>query len=187
MPIVFAGPADPSAPNFQTVLDHVAQVAGGNQPDVTNKPRWFSGRDVGDGTGLVPGDTYPVFTGCFSAPVEALEDFPVGLVLPGPFEVGGPQNRDGYYQGAEYNVDDVRLLILFGRVDLETDYGNAAPYRDLVPAAFAAHMTAYTTDSALQTMVRGGKPVTLKWGDVAYDGFEFTIRVIRMISRIYIP
>lgn len=176
--------------DFQTVLDHVAQVIGGSQPDAANRPRWFSGRDVGDSTGLLPGGSYPVFTGCYSAPPETFEDVPVGLVLPGPFEVGGPQNRDVYYQGEEYNVDDLRAWILVQRIDSETDVANLMPYRDLMPAAFAAKMTNFSTASILQGMVRGGKPINVEYpanSGVRYAGLEFTIRVIRMVSRTYTP
>jgi hypothetical protein len=174
-------------PDFQTVLDHVAQVIGGSQPDAANRPRWFSGRDVGDSTGLVPGGSYPVFTGCYSAPPEAIEDVPVALVLPGNFEVGGPQNRDVYYQGEEYNVDDLRVLIFVYRIDSETDIANLMPYRDLMPAAFAAKMSAFSTASILQAMVRGGKPANITYAGISYSGWEFTVRVIRMVSRTYAP
>jgi hypothetical protein len=173
--------------DFQTVLDNIAKIIGGSQPDATNRPRWFSGRDSSDSTGLLPGGSYPLFTGCHSAPPEAFEDFPVGVVLPGPFTVGGPQNQDVYYQGKEYNVDDLRLLIVFGRIDSQTDVANLAPYRDLVPAALAAKFASGdTTGTELQAMVRSGKPVTTTWGGVPYVGFEFSIRVIRMLNRTYV-
>jgi hypothetical protein len=174
--------------DFQTtVLDNLAKVIGGSQPDAANRPRWFSGDQVGDSTGLLPGGSYPTFKGCYSAPVEAPQDFPVGIVLPGPFEVGGPQYRDVFYQGEEYNVDNVRLLIAITRIDLETDFGNLMPYRDLVPAAFAAKMTAFSIPSVLQAMVTSGKPAPINWAGVQYNGWDFTIRVIRMISQTYTP
>jgi hypothetical protein len=171
--------------SFQTdVLDRIAKIIGGSQPDATNRPRWFSGDQVGDATGIQPGT--PSFKGCYSAPPEAFDDYPVGVVLPGPFSVGGPQNQDVYYQGKEYNVDDLRLLIVFGRVDAETDVANLAPYRDLVPTAFAAKFASGdTTGTELQAMVRSGKPVTTTWGGVPYVGLEFTVRVIRMLNRTY--
>ena len=170
--------------NFQAdVLDRIAAVIGGSQPDATNRPRWFSGDQVGDATGLqVPFG--PAFKGCYSAPVEAFSDYPVGLVLPGPFTIG--EKQDIYYQGKEYNVDDLRLLVLFGRVDAETDTSNLAPYRDLVPAAFAAKFASGdTTGTELQAMVRAGKPVVFAWGGVPYVAFEFTVRFIRMLNRTY--
>lgn len=177
--------------DFQTLLDNVAKVIGGTQPDAASRPRWFSGRDVGDSTGIQLGSNsqgvaYPVLTGCYSAPPEAIGDVPVGIVLAGPFEVSGGARRDVYTQGVEMNTDDLRLIILINRVDTETTFTNLAPFRDLIPAALAAKMTAFSSVNVLQAMVRGGKPVTTTWGSQAFDGFEFTIRVIRLVSRTYV-
>jgi hypothetical protein len=176
--------------DFQVdVLDKIAKLIGGTQPDATNRPRWFSADQAGDTTGLQPtalSSSYPSFKGCYSAPVEAFSDFPVGLVVPGAFTIGDPKNPDVYYQGKEYNVDDLRLLILFGRLDAQTDYSNLAPYRDLVPAAFAAKFASGdTTNTELQAMVKAGKPVTTTWGGAPYIAFEFTVRFIRMLNRTY--
>ena len=171
--------------DFQTgVLDNIAKVVGGSQPDATNRPRWFSGDQVGDGSGLqaVFG---PSFKGCYSAPPESIPDVPVGVVVPGAFQVRGPEQGDTYVTGFEYNIDDLRLFILLGRVDAETDYANMAQYRDLVPAAFAGHISAFSTANIIQAMVRDGKPVTTNWAGVEYSGIEFTIRVIRAITRVY--
>lgn len=179
---------------FQDVLNAVAQVVGGTSPDPINRASWYSGDQVGDGSGIIAGsdsngNAYPTFRGCYSAPQDGLPDTPIGLVLPGPFEVGGPRSRDVYVRGVEQNIDDLRLLILVTRQDAQTMFPNLTPYRDLVPAAFAASMTAGGAANVLQAMVRGGKPIVLNWGvgpaAVAYDGWEFTIRVIRLIPRIY--
>ena len=66
------------AADFQVdVLDKVAQVIGGSQPDPFNRPRWFSGKDTGDGTGLiVPRVTppYPDFKGCYSAAPDMIAE-----------------------------------------------------------------------------------------------------------------
>lgn len=177
--------------DFQTVLDNIAFVVGGTAPDATNRPRWFSGRDSADGTGLQPGTNsqgvaYPVFTGCYSAPPDAIQDFPVGIVLPGPFEIRGGHGTDNYWQGSELNTDDLSLWIVVGRQDAETTFTDLNPYRDLVPAAFAAKMTANSTASILQAMVRSGKPRSLKFGDqITYDCIEFVVRVSRLIPRTY--
>lgn len=169
---------------FQDLLDNVARVVGGTQPDATNRPRWFSGDQAGDSSGILA--LYgPSFKGCYSAPVEAPQDYPVAIVLPGKFEVGGPLNRDTFWQGEELNVDELRLLVAISKVDLETDFTNLEQYRDLVPAAFAGHMTAFSTNNALQIMVSGGQTRQINWAGQKYDGWEFTIRAIRMIPQTY--
>jgi len=169
---------------FQDLLDNVARVVGGTAPDITNRPRWFSGDQQGDSSGLQV--LYgPSFKGCYSAPVEAPQDYPIGIVIPGPFEVGGPSNRDVLWQGEEYNVDTLQLLIAISKVDLETDFYDMAQYRDLVPAAFASHLSAFSTSSVLQIMCSGGRPRQLTWAGTRYNGLEFDIRAIRMISQTY--
>lgn len=176
--------------DFQTsVLDNIALTVGGTQPDATGRPRWFSGDQVGDATGLQPGAGYPTFKGCYSAPPEAIEDYPVGIVLMGPFEIRGGDGREGYMQGVEANYDDVSLWIVMGRQDSETTFTDLNPYRDLVPAIFAAHMTANGIPNVIQAMVRSGKPRSLTFGKgdsaITYDCIEFVIRVHRMIPRVY--
>lgn len=175
--------------DFQTgVLDPIAQVIGGTAPD-SNRPRWFSGLQSGDGTGIVPGGSYPTFKGCHSAPPEYIEDYPVGILLPGAFKVGGPARPEVYVQGSEENIDELRLWILLNRVDLETTYGNMAPYRDLVPAQMAGHITAF--GNVTTAMVSGGKPITVTWGQdddgnpIEFNAFEFIIRCFRMVVRTY--
>ena len=179
--------------DFQTgVLDPIAQVIGGSAPDATNRPRWFSGLQSLDGTGIVVpvvSPPYPTFKGCHSAPPEYIEDYPVGILLPGAFKVGGPARPEVYVQGSEENIDELRLWILLNRVDLETTYGNMAPYRDLVPTQMAAHMTAF--GNVTTAMVSGGKPITVTWGTtdtgdpIEFNAFEFTIRCFRMVVRSY--
>lgn len=171
--------------DFQTLLDLVATVVGGTAFP-TKSPRWFSGHDNSDdGTGLLPGGTYPKFLGCYSAPPPQIADVPVGIVMVGPFQNVGPKSQDVYTQGVEHAIDDLRLLILVSQVDPETDIANLDPYRDLVPAAFAGHMTAFSSANVLQAMCRAGKPIITKVAGIDYNGLEFTIRVIRSISRTY--
>lgn len=169
---------------FQDLLDNVAKVVGGTAPDPINRPRFFSGDQSGDATGLVA--LYgPSFKGCYSAPIEAPQDYPIGIVIPGPFEVGGPSNRDVLWQGEEYNVDTLQLLIAISKVDLETDFYDMAQYRDLVPAIFASHLQAFSTSNVLQIMCAAGRPRQLTWAGNRYDGMEFDIRAIRMIPQTY--
>ena len=176
--------------DFQTgVLDPIAQVIGGTAPDPTNRPRWFSGLQSADGTGIVPGGSYPTFKGCHSAPPEYIEDYPIGVLLRGAFKVGGPARPEVYVECSEENIDELRLWILLNRVDLETTYGDMAPYRDLVPAQMASHMTAFS--NVTTAMVSGGKPITVTWGQtedgtpIEFNAFEFTIRCFRMVVRTY--
>lgn len=169
---------------FQDALDNIAKVVGGSQPDAANRPRWFSGDQVGDSTGLQV--LYgPSFKGCYSAPVEAPQDYPIGIVMPGSFEVGGPQNRDVLWQGDEYNLDTVQLIIALSKVDLETDFYDMVQYRDLVPTAFASHLTAFSTASGLQIWSSGGRPRQITWAGTRYNAIEFDIKVIRWINRTY--
>jgi hypothetical protein len=171
--------------DFQTVLNALAQVIGGTAPDLINHPTWYSGDQVQDGTGLQPGAGYPTFKGCYATPPDSLPDVPIGVFTIGPFTNEGPQARDTYFQGVEHAVDDLRLLILINRQDAQTTLPNLMPYRDLVPAAFASHMRAFATQYAVQVMARGGKPVSVTIGSVVFDGIEFTVRVLRVINRIY--
>ena len=180
------------ASTFQTsVLDPVAQVVGGTAPDPQARPRWFSGKQVGDSSGIVvPASDgtsnwqYPDFKGCHSAPPEFIEDYPVGIVLPGSFTIEGGNKTAVFTSGSELNTDDLRLLIILARVDTETTYSNMLPYRDLVPAQFAAHMTAF--GNVLQAFPIAGKPVTITWANSEFDALEFTIRVLRMVNRSYV-
>lgn len=169
--------------SFQDVLDAAARVVGGTNVGA-NQPRFFSGDQVGDSSGIQVAYG-PTLKGCYSEPPDAFTDFPVGVVLTGNFEVRSAQGNDVYIQGEEINIDDLRLDILFARQDSETTYTNLAQYRDLVPAAFAAHMGLFATANVLQAMVRGGRPVTFVWGGIPYSAYEFTVRVIRIISRVY--
>jgi hypothetical protein len=174
-------------------LDAVARVVGGTNAGA-NQPRFFSGDQIGDSTGLQPGAGYPTFKGCYSVPPDFIPDVPCGIVLVGPFENIGPKSADVYIQGVEHAIDNLRLIILISRQDAETTFANLAPYRDLVPAAFASHMQAFASVNVLQAMVRGGKPGTFYLGGapppqgngIAFDGIEFTIRVIRSVSRTYV-
>lgn len=178
--------------DFLTLVDHVAQVVGGTNVGA-NQPRFFSGDQMGDSTGLQPGTGYPTFKGCYSVPPDFIPDVPCGIVLVGPFQNVGPRSGDVYTQGVEHAIDDLRLIILISRQDAETTFTNLAPYRDLVPAAFGAKMTAFATANALQIMAKGGKPATFVLGGalppqgtgIAFDGLEFTVRAIRSISRTY--
>jgi hypothetical protein len=180
--------------DFLTLVDNVARVIGGTAPDATNRPRFFSGDQAGDSTGLAPGAGYPTFKGCYSVPPDFIPDVPCGIILVGPFENVGPKSPDVYTQGVEHAIDNLRLIILISRQDAETTFANLAPYRDLVPAAFAAKMTAFSTANVLQIMCRAGKPGTFFLGGapppqgsgIAFDGLEFQIRVIRSISRTYV-
>lgn len=171
--------------SFQDVADAVAKVVGGNAPDAVNRPRWFSGLENGDTSGLQVAYG-PAFVGCYSAPPESLSDFPVGVVMVGPFEITSAQGGDVYIQGEEINRDDLRLLILLGRGESESTMTNLNQFRDLVPAAFAAHMGIFATANVLQAFPKGGRPVVYNdWGGNRYVGIQFDIRVIRIISRSY--
>jgi hypothetical protein len=162
---------------YQDVADGIAKVVGGSQPDATNRPRFFSGAQVGDGTGVSGIDF------AWSAPPEQIQDAPMAIVLPSSFSV----TREPLTQGQEDNADDFKLLILANRAAPTDIWATLTAFRDTVPAAFRAHMTLFSTANVLQAYVKAGKgPGHVEWGGQTYLGWDFTIRVLRVLPVSYV-
>ena len=161
--------------DFQTILDQVARVVGGTAPDSTNRPRWFSGAQTGDSTGVAG------IKGCYSAPPETIQDVPTGLVMPLSFIV--PNSI--LTQGEEYNEDLIRLVLFVARNDPQTQWATLAPYRDTVAAAFRSHLQLFASLNVLDASLVNGKSGILDWGGTPYLVWDMTIRVRRMFTPTY--
>lgn len=160
--------------DFQSLLNAVAQVVGGTQPNPANDPFWFSGFQVGDGTGVAG------LHGCHSLPPGAIEDPPEAFVAGGALRL-----TEEPRQGIKGYDDDIRIQIMVGRVDLITDYSVLDPFRDLVPAAFDTHMQLFATPTVLDAVITSGKPGFLSYANSPYVGWEFVLRVRRLSPTVY--
>src|SRR5690349_7862039 len=101
---------------YLDLLNAVARVVGGSQPNSSQasvtadlQPYWWSGRDVGDSTGVSG------LVGCFSLPSQVISATPVGMVLPGSWRPDPtlPSAR----QGRKYMEDDIHIRIMVGHDD----------------------------------------------------------------------
>jgi len=160
--------------DFQTdVLDHLARVVGGTV--TTYDAAFFSGDKVGDATGVSG------LKGCYSKAPRALAvSTPVAIVMPGPFSaelMGG--------QGKEFNEDEVKILVLVAPYDNKSQMGVLTPYRDSVPAAFRAHMQAYSIPDGLDAWIVSGRAGVHEYAGTDYLAWEFTCRVRRLLNVIY--
>lgn len=171
---------------MQTIRDAMARVVGGTAPDPSNRPRWFSGSEVGDGTGVTN------MVGCYSAAQAqisvAASGAPggaVGVVLNGPGNLHYPGGEDSLGPSQEYSFDNLRLMILIPRADPETEDAMVTPFRDSIPAAFRAHTTLFNTSNVNQAAPSNWRPVALTWGDGHFVGWDFTIRVFRTTTVTY--
>ncbi len=160
------------------VLDHIAQVVGGTKSP-TDK-RFFSGDEAADGTGVSG------LKGCWSDAPNGIQSLPVAIVEPGPFTdslSGG--------QGREDAEDEVRVRVLVAKQDLKASMGVLTPFRDSVPAAFRAHMQG--TDAShlnpipdiIDCFITRGTPGPYTYSGTDYLGWEFTVRVRRLLSVSY--
>src|SRR5690348_13482878 len=116
---------------FQLVLDGLARVVGGtvNPNDAT----FFSGNLAGDSTGVAG------VKGCFSVKPDNLQTTPVGVLIPDTFTQSDP------LQGEQNNEDWVTLVLYVARYDAKAQGALLNSFRDLIPAAFHSHMTAFGT------------------------------------------
>lgn len=161
--------------DFQTdVLDRVAQVVGGTQSP--NDPHFWSGAMAQDQTGVAG------LTGCYSSPPEDIQALPVAIVM-----VPDQFTAELVSQGEEDNVDDVRLLVLVGIYFREAQFAQLTPFRDLVPAAFRAHMQLFGSNKGTWAFISHGRSGTYEYGKTAYLAWEFTVRVTRMLAVTYNP
>jgi hypothetical protein len=172
--------------SFQDLRDAAARVVGGSAPDLVNRPRWFSGQDAGDGTGVAG------MIGCYSAAQANLDvagSSPVGgaigMVLNGPGNLHYPASTDSLGPSQEYSFDNLRLLVLISRQDPEIEDALIGPFRDLVPAAFRAHTTLFNTVNVNQAAPSAWRPIALTYGNGKFIGWDFTIRVFRTTTVTY--
>lgn len=178
---------------FQTILDALAFVVGGTQDtDSTAPANFYSGYRAGDGTGIqglmsvvsppqVAGP--PVLLGCYSSPPPSITDTPVAVLLPRKFEalLGS---------AIEEHTDDIALKILVAKVDTTYAVPNASIYRDLVPQQLSQHMTLKDAQGTpvgniIQGFAVAGEFGGFDWAGVPYIGWEFTVRVRRLIPRVF--
>lgn len=153
-------------------------MVGGTAPDPTNNPHWFSGSTAGDGTGVAG------IAGCYSVPPETLPDPPIGVLTPERFHAMGPE-RDILIQGEEFNEDHIRISLLLWRNDLPTQYANLINYRDSVPAVFRSHMQLGGTVN-LDAFITEGRTGLVTWGGTEYIGWEFQLRIRRLLQPSYV-
>jgi hypothetical protein len=164
--------ADPT----DVFMGRLARVVGGtvNPRDST----FFSGRKAQDGTGVAG------IMGCYSVVPKAVTSTPVGIIYPAPF------NAQLASQGEEDNVDNFPLLLLVAQTN-KAQISVLVRFRDSVPAAFRAHMTAFPPDpnnpDALSCFVESGTPGEHEFNGIRYYAWEFILRCDRMLPVSYIP
>jgi hypothetical protein len=155
------------------VFDAVAQVVGGSAPDATNRPRWFSGVDSADGTGIAG------INGCYSGPQQQYFNPPVGVVMSVRQRLANPI-RDTLTQGTELREADFSLYILDATDDQETQFGIISAFPDLVYSAFASHVGLFSLSNEYQAaVVADDGPKKFSWSGKDFIAWEFTIRVLR--------
>ena len=172
--------------DLQTVRDACARVVGGTAPDLTNRPRWFSGVDSGDSTGVSG------MVGCYSVAKASLSvagggavGSAVGMVLNGPGNLHYPASADSLGPSQEFTFHNLRLLVLLERGELETEDALMTPFLDSVRAAFRAHTTLFATANVNQAVPSAWRPIALQWGGQPFIGWEFTIRVFMTANVTY--
>jgi hypothetical protein len=171
---------------YQDLRDSIARVVGGTAPDVVNRPRWYSGSEVGDGTGVAG------MIGCYSAAQAALSAAgsgpvggAVGMVLNGPGNLHFPASADSLGPSQKYQFDNPRLLILISRGDPETEDALITPFVDLIPAAFEAHTTLFNAPNVNQVAANTWRFIALTYGTDKFIGWDFTLRVFRTSNVTY--
>src|SRR5205085_2481683 len=124
-----------------TLVAAIAQVVGGTQPTQQQAALgsgvappyltyWYSGRDVGDGSGVSG------LVGCFSVPTELLSQMPVAMVIPDRWEPTQPFPT----QGEKLRVDRFTVRLFVGNNDMQSLIAQMLNFADTVPSAFDSHM-----------------------------------------------
>lgn len=157
---------------IQDLLDGVAQVVGGTAPDAVNRPRWFSGAQTADGTGISG------LNGCYSAPISSVDNAPVAYVMPGRDQLINPR-PDVLTYGTELRRHDCRLRLLVPGNDPETQIAVLTPFIDQVHTLMAAHQTLFGTATVYQVTVPEGDFVAVTIGNETYMAYQFIVAVYR--------
>jgi hypothetical protein len=160
---------------FLDLLGSVAKVVGGNQPDASGRPYWYSGRDLADGSGVTG------LAGCHSLPPEVLETTPVAIVLPGAWV---PMTNFPT-QGHKVTEDAIRVWVMVGHDDLQSQMAMLVGFRDLVPTAFDSHMQLFNTAGVFTASCAEGQFREEPWAGSAYLVLEFVVRVQRQLAVTY--
>ena len=163
---------------FHDVLANIALIVGGTQPDATNQKYFYSGAQVGDGSGISG------IKGCFSAPPLSINcDTPFAVVLLGSGSDGSDfRGGANLYQGTLLKQDFVRLQICTGLSDSENQYDALIGFRDTVPTTLAGKMTLNSTSNVLDAFPQDYKFANVTWAGTEYMCLEFRIRVRRDVA-----
>jgi len=170
--------------DYQSLLDAVALVIGGTAPDLTNRPHFYSGSEVGDGTEMGHGTALPL-KGCWSTYPAVIEDSPYAIVMPDSATISGPEKSDVFVLGEEWNVEVLRLQFYLALYDHVTAWPLIVPYRDLIPAVFRSHMQLNATANVITAMPRSLRAVVLEYATTMYVGWECMLHVQRVIQPTY--
>lgn len=176
--------------SYQGLLNAVAQVVGGTQPNATQssvaaalQPYWFSGVDSGDNSGVSG------IAGCFSIPTESLNNTPVAIVLPDGFvslNLGGGEVFPR--QGKKYREDTVHLRVMTGHADLQTQMAQLVAFADSVPTAFDTHMQLFNSSGVDTADCSTGVFLEVEWPvGTVYMALQFVLKIHRAISVTYTP
>jgi hypothetical protein len=158
-------------------MGRLARVVGG-----TVNPRdhtFFSGAIAKDGTGITG------IKGCYSVVPKTISprSTPVAIIYPAPFTATLAS------EGEEDNVDRFPILLLVAPID-KSQISILVKYRDLVPAAFRAHMRAFPPDpnnpDALSCFIESGTPGEHEFAGIRYYAWEFICRCDRMLPVVYV-
>lgn len=169
--------------SYQDVLNAVARVVGGSQPQegqssVTDdrQPYWFSGADSGDGSGISG------VVGCFSLPVGTLDSTPVGMVLPASWR------REGQFphQGSKFLSDEIRVRVLTGHDDVTGAMAFLSNFRDLVESAFDSHMELFGAAGVTAADAQSGEFLEVDLGGTTYLAVEVVVMVRRAVATTYV-
>lgn len=169
--------------SYQALLNAMAQVVGGTQPDaghasvpMAQQPYWYSGFDTGDSSGVSG------LAGCHSLPTEVLGNLPVAMILPDKWD---PLAEDYPVQGEYSREDAIRVRVFAGNNDMQTVMGQLVELADTIPAAFNAHLQLLGTQNVLAAINDRGQFLEVDWGGTVYFAIEFTVRVQRSSVVVY--
>jgi hypothetical protein len=171
---------------YQALLDAVARVVGGTQPDAAHasvpaerRPYWFSGVDTGDSSGVAG------LAGCWSVPTEQVTSTPVGMVFVGPWRPD-PTMQPFPVGGHKYTEDEIHVRVMVGHDASQTLIARLVNFRDTVPPAFEAHMQLLGTSGVTSAWCNEGDFIEMTWGGNVYFALTFIVRVARGLNVTYV-